>query len=126
MANAAQQLKSLQTRQNKLNAELKQIKAEEKDVFQRKKTIIKQLKKISHEIQNLNKKKPIVSEHAVIQYLVRTEKINLQEVQEEIMNHKVRAVIDTIKSGHIPISSKLTAVVKNYTVVTVISSNPGQ
>lgn len=120
MPNAAQYLKGLQTRQSKLKAELQQIKIEEKDILQRKKAIEKQLKEINHEIHSTTKKKPVVTEHAVLQYLARSGKVNLEEIQKEIMGKRLFETIKTIKNGKIPLTPELTAVVKDYTVVTVV------
>jgi parvulin-like peptidyl-prolyl isomerase len=120
MSNKAQKLKGLQTRQSKLNAKLQQIKAEEKDLFKRKKVVVNQLKIISKEIKDLKDKKPMVTEHAVVQFLVRTGRIKLEDIQKEIMGDKACTVVSTIKNGRIPITSNLNAVVKDYNIVSVI------
>ena len=66
-----------------------------------------------------------VSEHAVIRYLERVKGIDMEVIKAEILDEAIVNIIEKLgESGSYPSKdSKFLALVKNYTVVTVIKIN---
>lgn len=72
------------------------------------------LKRISHE-----SKEPVVSEHAIIRYLERVKKIDIEQIKREILTDDIKKYIEKLNSGKFP-EKNFMAVVRKKIVITII------
>lgn len=114
----SQTIKSLQTKQVLAESTLKDLHQElhsiEQKIHKQKKTIAS----IENSISKLSLT-PEVSEHAILQYLVRHRNLDIDNIISMILTPELTNQINTITSGKFPIHSGLTAIVKNKTIVTI-------
>lgn len=115
------QLKHLQTRKAKLEAELIQLNKNLKLANEEYCKCKNQLKSIHYQISNFVKSDElIVTEHAVLRFIERKYKLDIKEIEKQIINDKVKSQILVLGNGKYPIGEGLKIVVKNNSVVTVL------
>lgn len=113
-------LKRYQSQLKKLHAKQNVIRSELSDCQQRYNQIKIEITDIQTKINELsNNNKLIVSEHATIRVLERMFKINLSEINQQIID-EVLPLYAKLGDGTIPVKCiGLRAVIKNGVVVTV-------
>ena len=114
----AQSLKSLSTQQKKVLSRIADLKKDLHITEQELCTQKKILTDINNSISKLNLT-PEVSEHAILQYLIRYCNLDVTSIIESILTPELTSQIDCLNSGKFPIYDGLVAVVKNKTVVTI-------
>jgi len=115
----AQTLKSLITQQNKVTSRITDLK---KDLHITEQELHNQ-KKILSDINNSISKvslTPEVSEHAILQYLIRYHDLDVDSIILDILTPELTSQIELLQNGKFPLHDGLTAVVKNKTIVTII------
>lgn len=63
---------------------------------------------------------PIISDHAILRYLERVKKVDIEGVKKEILNDDLKKLIQTLDSGKFP-SHGFTAVVRDKTIITIVT-----
>ena len=114
-------LKELQTRKSKLQAKLDALYAERKDVQESILRYEDQRRALDGQIRAATTE-PTVSEHAVIQYLVQTGRLDLDAVKAEILTDELAGLIKQLGSGKFPLGNGTKAVVKQNVIVTIIGN----
>jgi hypothetical protein len=116
------ELKGLQSLLKKAEAEAdvldKDIIAKQKEMKQ-KKALIKDLR---NKIKSKSSDSIVLTEHAILRYLERSGKIDLDAIKKEILNKNLEAQIRSLGNGVFPIKDGLKARVKNSSIVTVIGN----
>lgn len=113
-------LKSLQTQYNNLEAQLK-VKRQE---FENAKEIISKLQsqrdKVRNEIMNIeNSDEIVISEHAIIRYLERVKQFDISAIKKDILSDEVVSMVKTLgRTGKYP-NGNFRLVIKNGIVTTV-------
>ena len=125
------ELKQLETRKQKLKAELESRTAARDEALKAHNATLCKLQAVEKAIVELVRKseKPVVTEHAMLRYLERVRGIDLQALQDEILNEKTLEAINTLQSCRLPLGDGNQLLVENRTVKSVIpvdSSGPGQ
>ena len=117
------EMKRLQTRLKDLQDELKQAEQERSVADQKTRTLRGKIKGVEKSIQRLTQKEIVVTEHAMLRYIERVLKLDLEEVRKRILSPKVRGYIDELGSGKFPQNgeetNKYRVVVKNRVVTTI-------
>jgi hypothetical protein len=116
-----QTLKELYSQKSKAEAKVKVLDREYKQLGEDCKVAHTRLKNLRGEILARKEQGITVTEHAVLRYLELTYKLDLDSVRKFILNTKLQYQIKTAGDGKYPISSKLKAVVKGNTIVTITS-----
>ena len=116
------ELKALQTRQDKLQAELKEAKNDLRESEKKVREIQAKLTSVEQQIKQLSAAEAdiIISEHAYLRYFTRVLGFDLEKIKEEILSPKIENAIHTLKSGVFP-SEGFKLKVKNKTIVTLIT-----
>jgi len=83
------------------------------------KTAQADLKRINGLISKISNKELVVSEHAILRYLQRYYKVNLEEIQKELLTDDLRAYVEYQGDGEYGIGRGLKALVRNNTIVTI-------
>lgn len=117
---ASHDLKGLQSRLQTAVSEEEQAAAEVKDAQRRVSSARNLQNNLRQQIANLEAKsrEPIVTEHALLRYIERVYKIDLNEIRDEILTDSVKGFIEQFGSGKIP-TEHCRLVVKDRTVITV-------
>lgn len=114
-------LKQLNSQLQKAQGEREALKSEigsKQRELQIKESSILDLKKQICRLQS--SKNPIVSEHALLRYFERVLGYDLDEIKSDILTESVRQQLDVVGgNGKFPNKDHF-AVVKNYTVITVV------
>jgi len=118
----AARLKRLEVRKREAETEVKEQKRalNEKERALREKAA--ELEKTKKQIETLKRqaKGLVISEHAILRYLVRVEGLDLQEVRSKILTDKIKEVYEQLGSdGKFPSGNGFRVVVKGGTIVTV-------
>jgi len=112
------ELKSLQTRKAQLEVEITQLMNSRKDVQKKLDEKNAALNGITRQIQNIADKKPIISEHALLRYAERVLGIDFESIKKDILSEQNVAIIDTLRSGIIPVKN-FKLIVKDKVIVTI-------
>lgn len=100
------QISSKQSEINQYNKELNQLQ--------------KQFTEIENKIEKYTNKNPIISEHAIVRYMERVKKIDIEEIKKEILSEKVTKMISDLgNNGTYPNENGFQLVIKNNVVVTI-------
>jgi len=118
-----QPLKFLQVRITQLKTKLNGLLVTKKDLDKDISTTTRQLQNSEQELRKLQNEsiEPIVSEHAIIRYLERVQKIDIEQIKKEILTVKIKALIDTLRSGRFS-EKNFIVQVKNRVVTTILNS----
>ncbi len=114
--------KRLQVLLEKLEGELEVLKKQKVSIGQEITAKNNQVIKVRNEIKKLNKKSKdiIVSEHAILRYLERVKKIDLDLLCGEILTKEVIENYLQLGDGKYPINDEYKVVIKDNVVLTVI------
>jgi len=121
----AAEIKSLETRRNKLQAQRKQLNIEIADKQKESSEMKRKIDSFQKEIEKLKNKKPeklIISEHAMLRFIERVMHIDLTELQKKILPPEKASEIE--KFGNCTYNMedyKIT--IKDGIVVTVVSND---
>ena len=117
----SQQRKGIQTQLTKLKVKQKGVRSEITALETTCVATSIRISALEHQLDALQSKgPPVVSEHAIIQYLNLTN-FRVDSLVKTIMDVKTQALVAELGSGKYPIEGTgLRAVVKDNTVVTVI------
>ena len=112
-------LKALQVRRIKLEAELKQVRQEISRTSRRENEIKQTIDTIEKQIKHLTTVRPTVSEHALIRYVERVLDVDMEDLSTRILSPETLATIKAIGSGRIPYGDHYELIVKNNVVVSI-------
>ena len=119
------EIKSLETRRNKLQAERKQVNIEIQDKQKESADMKSRIDVLQKKIEKLKSKKPkdlIVSEHSMLRYIERVIGIDLDEIRTKVL--PTDKVYEVKKMGDCAYGlGDHSIVVKDGVVVTVLGSN---
>ncbi len=115
----AHDLKQLQVRRTKVEAELKAANQDRESLSKRIHDLKNELNSLDTKIKNFSKSKPMVSEHAMLRYIERVIGIDLEDVKQQILTETNVKAIEfagncTIKCNNIEL------IVKDRCVVSVV------
>lgn len=115
-----EELKKLQSLLTKQKSEVEMIEREKELVEERLDVAKKGLEKINKEISTIKKNsKLILSEHAMLRYIERSLKINLKDIEAEIITDNLRTQYKVLGNGKYPIGNGCKAVIRDNVIVTV-------
>lgn len=122
-ASKSQELKGCQTLLAKQKGDLEVVEKEYQTVSQKRGAIKATIKELTQRIQKLSAKSeaPIVSEHAMLRYFERVGGFSLDDVNEIILTPALISLIDEFGSGIYPSENGFKVVVKNRTVVSILT-----
>jgi len=112
-------LKQLEVRRGKLQAEYKTALSELTDVREKLQRIERTMRSLEEQIAH-SKTQPVVSEHAILRYAERVMGLDISEVQKQIMTPSILRAIETLGSGKIPLANGVVAIVKDKVVVSIV------
>ncbi len=114
--------KRLQVLLEKLEGELGALKKQKISIGQEIQDKNTQVTKVRNELKKLNKKSDniIISEHAILRYLERVKKIDLELLCAEILTKEVIENYQKLGDGKYPINDEYKVVIKDNVVLTVI------
>ena len=117
---SSQELKQLQTRITKLEAEHNAALEELRAVSRKESTLKSQLENLKQQVKALKMAMtdPIVSEHAMLRYIERVLGIDLEDLKARILTEEMKKQIFLFQSGTFP-GDGFKAVVKDNVVLTV-------
>lgn len=115
------QLKKLQSLLNKFNSEAETIKIQISAMQKEYNQKTKEVNNLKKEIAKYQAKgEPIVSEHALLRYLERVEKLDLEEYKNLILDEEILRQIEILGTSGTFLNSKgFKVVMKNNVVITV-------
>ena len=113
-------LKELQTRKRKLQEKLDREKLELTEISESIKKTKDKIRSIDDNIKRI-RRKLVLGEHAILRYLEYHLDIDIETIKENIMTEDLLTKIKTYGNGRYPITSDLKAVVKDNTIVSIIS-----
>ena len=116
-----EELKRLQTLLVKQKSDIEIIEKEKVILEERLDIAKKSLEKINKEISTIKKNsKLILSEHAMLRYLERSIKINLKDIEAEIITDNLRTQYKVLGNGKYPIGNGCKAVIRDNVVLTIV------
>ncbi len=106
----------------KLEGEMEALKMQKISIGQEIQAKNTQVTKVKNELKKLNKKSDniIVSEHAILRYLERVKKVDLELLCGEILTKEVIEAYQQLGDGKYPINNEYKVVIKDNVVLTVI------
>lgn len=113
-------LKVLQRRKKEVQAELQELKAkrnEYADLFRNK---LAKFKDIEEQIKNATARTKI-TEHAVLRYLERKYKLDLKQIEREILTDELKQNIEALGDGEYPLGDGVYARVRDKAIITIIN-----
>ncbi len=116
------ELKRLTVLLEKLEGEMEALKMQKVSIGQEIQAKNTQVIKVKNELKKLNKKSDnlIVSEHAILRYLERVKKVDLELLCGEILTKEVIENYMQLGDGKYPINNEYKVVIKDNVVLTVI------
>ncbi len=108
----------------KLEGEMEALKMQKNSISQEIQAKNTQVMKVRSELKKLNKASDniIISEHAILRYLERVKKIDIELLSGEILTPKVIEAYDKLGDGKYPINNQYKVVIKDNVVLTVIDN----
>jgi len=121
---SSQELKRLQSLLNQLQLEFKALKESGTRLKMEIATKEKQIKEVEQKIHTLKgaNENIIVSEHAIIRYLERVYKLDLEKIKGEILPTTIAKQAKVIGNGRYGVVDH-TLLIKDNVVVTVLTDN---
>lgn len=118
------ELKTLQTRLRKAEANLEGLRDEQRSVSRRMTEAQATVDQLRRHIASLHDAGIVISEHAMLRYLQRVHGIDLEQVQREMLPSGVEEQIRTLGSGLFPVDG-FSLRVRDGQVVTVVAPAEG-
>lgn len=117
------ELKGLETRRQTADRELKGVMEELSKVQSRVSIAQAEIRKIDERLFQLKRsdKDIIISEHAILRFLERVKKIDIEATKKEILSDLARAQAKALGNGTFPVSATHRVKVKDNTVVTILT-----
>lgn len=115
-------LKTLQSKVEKLRQDLKENNREKSNLDRRIKEIKKESADIGKQIHQLKNKDVVVSEHAYLRYLERVKGVDMEEVRQAILPDSVKNTVGQLGDGTYPLNG-FKIKVKGRTIVTVLTTD---
>lgn len=115
------ELKALQVRLSKAEADAKVAKASAADANRAADTAAKVVAQIKEQISQASVE-PNVTEHALLRYIERTYGVDLEEIRKAILTPTTVSAIKALGSGTYPLEGGSKAVVKGMTIVSVVGA----
>jgi vacuolar-type H+-ATPase subunit I/STV1 len=112
------ELKSLSTQKTQIVAQLKHLQVEQVQLKSRLTDLNTQLSSINQKIKQV-KSVPVVTEHALLRYIERVLRVNLQEIQERILTKELVGHMQSNGSGDFVIAPGVWAVIQDRVVVSI-------
>jgi hypothetical protein len=109
--------KGLRTQIADLEAENFVLKEKLNELNKKYKFNLDKIKDLKSKINN--DKSLTLTEHAVLRYLERVEKINIEEIEKNIFSAQLLKCHSTLGNGRFPIKDNVFAVIKNNKIVTI-------
>ncbi|MFA5216285.1 hypothetical protein [Sulfuricurvum sp.] len=121
---SSQELKRLQSLLNQLQLEFKSLQESGSRLKMEIATKEKQIKEVEEKIHKLKgaNETIIVSEHAILRYLERVYKLDLEKIKHEILPDRIAAQAKVIGNGRYGVIDH-TLLIKDNVVVTVITDD---
>jgi hypothetical protein len=121
--NDTRKIKQLQTQLLKAGSDADVLRVElgvKTKEYQQKLDTIKVLKS---EIDRASKTTRLkVSDHAIIRYFERVKGYNISEIEQEILNDKIKVMIETLGGNGTYPNDTYSIVMRDYTVTTIITN----
>lgn len=117
--NNQHELKGLQVRKTKIEAEIKALDGERERCQQELGRKRNELNTVKQKIDQFAAREPVLTEHAMLRYVERVLGIDLQDVQRQILSEKNRAAIAFAGSCRIK-AGGVELVVKDRVIVSVV------
>ncbi|QDH83723.1 hypothetical protein [Achromobacter phage Motura] len=117
------ELKSLQVRLHEKTKELQALERNIAEYNSKRGKIFKDIAQLQFQIQDLTKKDLVVSEHAVLRYLERMYKFDLNEIKSQILTPQLIKTADTLGNGKFPTGAGFKAVVRDRVIVSIIGDS---
>lgn len=126
-AAGAAELKAIEQRLARKQAELGQATSEAAEQMRRRQELAQEADRLAAERERLLtcSEQPVVSEHAMLRYLERVKGVDLNAVRTEILADGRAELIHKLQSCHLPIGNGLRLVVKHRQVVSVVPHPKG-
>lgn len=119
-----EELKQLQSRRDKLEVQLPEVRRAANESQRSLVKHEKQLREVKERIADIEEasKELVVSEHALLRYLERVKGVDLEEIKQEMLTNKTQELFETLGPGKYPIEgASARLVVKGSTVVSVVA-----
>lgn len=121
--NKHDEIKELNRRISKLEAEVETSLSELKEFQRNCDTKRSKLQGLKDRVKKLTPKDIVVSDHARIRWFERCCGFSIEEVDAKILNDSLKRCIETLGDGKFPTGDGFIAVVKNNKVVTLHEGN---
>jgi predicted nuclease with TOPRIM domain len=113
-------LKQYNTQLNNIKDEIRSLEQVNKQTSARIKLLSTQAKDIKHNINNLSNKEIIITEHAILRYIERILKVDINDVKSNILTDEVKKQIEFLNGtrGKIHNNGSI-LVIENNKIITV-------
>lgn len=115
------ELKALQVRLTKAEADAKTTRDMAADANRAADTAAKIVQRLREQIA-LGSQEPQVTEHALLRYIERTYGVDLDDIRKIILTPEMDKAIRTLGSGKYPLPGGGKAVVKGFSIVSVVDA----
>ena len=116
-------IKSLQVQITKFQEEIKNYNLQLQDIQLDIATKQQQIKKYQDELKKLKSSKEIIiSEHAILRYIERVMKIDMEKLQNEVISKDFQTTLKNLGNGTYPHKNHLLKIVDNV-VVTIMAND---
>ena len=120
MIKKSHELKGLQSRLAKKEAELTSLKEEKIDINTKVNVCSREMHSLKERIGKIGKQKNIiVSEHAILRYIERVCGLDIEQYRSDILSVSLINSVEALGNGKHPNPKGFTAVVKDNVVVTI-------
>lgn len=125
MIDKTRKIKGLQTQLKILEGDASALKVEisnKQKEYSQKVSSINSIKQEIEKLEKIEKNEFRVSEHAIVRYFERVKGFNIDDIQKEILNDKIKEMTKTIGcNGTFP-NNGFSVIIKDSTVTTVIAN----
>lgn len=114
--------KSLKTKLAQLNEEMRIIRKEISEKTKESNKLFKEIDDIQKRMESLREANIILSEHAILRYLERSDALNREELYNKILSKKNKEAINALGDGKYPMNdgSGLSLIVKGNVITTIV------